>query len=331
MSNQTSVFASLPGIEVPVGEISRTLSNIWEADSSSGVSEFRASQMNLIVHFGKGTEGGEAREIFDTALRFSQRYPSRIIVLCPEDHSREETLLTTKLFSECYIGKSGRDRSCVEAIILAYPAEGKDFLENQVSILLETDLPTYYWQHHFQAARRVTDYGFFLNIARRVVFDSRREEPDVREIAWPRPEIIRDLAYAGLLPVRQSVGQFLSGFSPAELISGLRKVEAVHAAGSEAEAFAILQWVEAALEDCAARAGVPPMEAEFSCHSNGDRSEVALEVRFEYNDDRFFRWKAHRDMDFAEIDADFGRGKIHLPTTLKRLRPEAALAEAFFF
>jgi len=328
MGGQKSIFGMLPGIEVPVAEISRTLSNIWEADSASGPSEFRASQMNLILHFGKGTQAEEAREIFEVALRFSQRYPSRIVALCPEDHSQAETLLTSKIFSECYIGKSGRDRSCVEAIVLAYPTEGKSFLENQVSILLEPDLPTYYWQHHFQAAGRVKDYGFFLNIARRVVFDSRRESSDVREIEWPRPEIVRDLAYARLLPVRQSIGQFLSGFAPEELATGLQKVNVCHTAEMEAESCALLGWIRNALEKCA-QEGLSP-DVKLGC-SKGCKNDYDMEVRFTYEDGRFFCWYSHWEQKSAEIEADFGRGRIHLPAALKLLRPEAALAEAFFF
>jgi hypothetical protein len=331
MTTSSSIFGSLPGVEIAVGEVSSTLSHIWETDSPSGPSEFRASQMNLILHFGKGTEPGEAREIFETTLRFSQRYPSRIIVLCPEDHSREETLLTSKLFSECYIGKSGRDRACVEAIILAYPAEGKDFLENQVSILLETDLPTYYWQHHFQTAQRVTDYGFFLKIARRVVYDSRRELAEVREIEWPRPEIVRDLAYASLLPVRQSIAQFLSGFAPEELVRGLQQVEVCHSGASEAEACTLLQWVRDALERCAAQSDAGELAARFTCCPEGEAQPFVLEIRFAYEDQRFFRWQARHELKIAVIEADFGRGLISIPTTLKLLRPEAALAEAFFF
>lgn len=333
MSERLSIFAALPGIEIPVADISQTLSQIWEVPSSDlsvSPSEFRATQMNLVIHFGMGTEEAEAVEIFDTALRFSQRYPSRILVLCAEDRSREETLLTSKLFSECYIGKSGRDRSCCEAIILAYPTAGRSFLENQVSILLETDLPTYYWQHRFQATRRLTDYRFFLEVSRRIVYDSRREGPEVRELDWPRPEIVRDLAAATLLPVRQAVGQFLSGFDPRELVHGLTRVRVCRSEGATAEAIILLEWVRDSLAACA-RLSERILGAEFECCPSRQSEGWALEIHFDYEDDRFFRWTAHRETNIAEIDADLGRGNIHLPTTLKLFKPEAALAEALFF
>lgn len=333
MNTQSSIFAALPGLEVPVADISPTLSHIWDVpsvDETVSPSEFRATQMNLIIHFGLGTVAEEAVATFNTALRFAQRYPSRIVVLCPEDRSREDTILTSKLFSECYIGKSGRDRSCCEAIILAYPAEGRTFLESQVSVLLETDLPTYYWQHRFQASRRVTDYRFFLEIARRIVYDSRREEAGVREISWPKPEIVRDLACATLLPVRQAVGQFLSGFAPAALATGLSAVRICRSEAAQAEAVCLLDWVRDCLFECAAAAGCE-LEASFQCCPSGRSEGYALEIHFDYRDDRFFRWIAHRETRIAEIDADLGHGKIHLPTALKLLPPENALAEALFF
>lgn len=333
MTKHSSIFATLPGIEVPVADISKTLSQIWDVPSSDlsvNPSEFRATQMNLIIHFGLGTEETEAVEVFETALRFAQRYPSRIILLCPEDRSREETLLTSKLFSECYIGKTGRDRSCCEAIILAYPAEGRSFLENQVSILLETDLPTYYWQHRFQASRRLTDYRFFLEVSRRVIYDSRREGLAVRKIAWPKPEVVRDLASASLLPVRQAVGQFLSGFNPRELACGLEQVRVCRSKTAEAEAIILMEWVRESMASCARVAGCE-LEAEFECCPSEQSEGYALEIHFAYNDHRFFRWTAHRETKIAEIDADLGRGNVHLPTTLKLFKPEAALAEALFF
>jgi hypothetical protein len=330
----SSIFANLPGIEVPVADIASTLSDIWEmpfADFSVVPSEFRATQMNLILHFGLGTEAAEAREIFEVALRFSQRYPSRIIVLCPEDRAREGMLMSAKLFSECYIGKSGRDRSCCEAIILAYPLDERGFLENQVSILLDSDLPTYYWQHHFEAPECLTNYGFFLNISRRVVFDSRREASEVRNIQWPKPEMVRDLASAAILPIRQAVGQFLSGFSPRELASGLKVARVCHSDASAAEAACLLEWVRSCLTACRVKMEDGSGEAEFTTCRSEKRDGFVLEIHFDYDDARFFRWVAHRESKIAEIDADFGRGPTHLPTKLKFFSAEAALAEAFFF
>lgn len=325
------IFTTLPGIEIPVADIPGTLARIWETPDDgpyASPSEFRASQMNLIVHFGQATDTREAGEVFATALRFSQRYPSRIILLCPESRPRGDVLLSTKLFSECYIGKSGRDRSCCESIALSYPVEEREYLENQVSILLETDLPTQYWVHRFHSLEKVTDYSFFLNIAKRVVFDSACETDGEHAVHWPRPETVRDLAFARLLPVRQSIGQFLSRFAPQELVNGLTSVEVEADRSLEAEARCLRSWIEDRLKACT------PPEKPLRINSRSRIRKTGSQhcsVRLHYSDDRYFHWQTHPESETADIDANLGSVRIRLPISFKFLRPENALAEALFF
>ncbi len=333
MSASTSQFAALPGQEIPVGEIPAALANMWETGPSekSSPSEFRASQLNMIVHFGKDTVPDEAAEIFETAIRFSRRYPSRVIVLCPEDHSRGDRLITAKLFAECHIGKNGRDRSCCEAVMLAYPPAGKNFLENQVSILLDNDLPTYYRIHHFNRARKLADYGFFLKVARRVVYDSACEGLEIGKVEWPKPEAVRDLAHARLLPVRQSVGQFLSAFAPDLLARDLRAVRIAHTKDLGAEARCLGRWLSERLAHCQPGNKTPPPAPDYTASSNKGGDAVGLEIRLDYPDERHFRWTARDGFRCAETEADFGHGPVRLAGAAKLLPPETALAEAFFF
>ena len=333
MSANTSQFALLPGQEIPVGDIPAALANMWETGPGEKTqpSEFRASQLNMILHFGMDSVPDEAADIFETAIRFSRRYPSRLIVLCPEDHSRGDRLITAKLFAECHIGKNGRDRSCCEAVILAYPQAGKGFLENQVSILLDNDLPTYYRIHHFNRARKLADYGFFLKVARRVVYDSACEEPEIGKVDWPKPEAVRDLAHARLLPVRQSVGQFLSAFDPERLAGGLSAVRVRHAPDLEAEARCLGRWLSARLAACLPGDSTKPPAAKLSPAPGRGKEATGLEIRLEYPDQRHFRWRAPAGFRCAEIEADYGHGPVRLTGAAKLLPPENALAEAFFF
>ena len=53
------------------------------------------------------------------------------------------------------------------------------------------------------------------------MFDSSIAPSDSWTYPWPQPEAVRDLVYARLLPVRQSIGQFLSAFAPESLVRGL--------------------------------------------------------------------------------------------------------------
>ena len=53
--------------------------------------------------------------------------------------------MRAKLYSQCYLGGSRRDMSCTEALVLAYPQETRGFVSDQVSTLIDPDLPLYYW------------------------------------------------------------------------------------------------------------------------------------------------------------------------------------------
>ena len=42
----------LPGLDLPVGEVTDRLELMWESDTLDSPSAFRASQMNVVLHFG---------------------------------------------------------------------------------------------------------------------------------------------------------------------------------------------------------------------------------------------------------------------------------------
>ena len=98
---------TLPGIDLPVGDVSRDLSKMWDGHAENALTEFRASQMNLILHFGRKVDFEDAKKRFEVAVRFAQRYPSRIIVLCP--FIEEGQAMRAKLYSQCFIGDSPRN------------------------------------------------------------------------------------------------------------------------------------------------------------------------------------------------------------------------------
>jgi hypothetical protein len=107
----------LPGLDLPVGEVTERLARMWESEATGSPSAFRASQMNVVIHFGWGVTAEEAQERFDALLTFAQRYPSRIIVLCTS-HTITDGSMPAKLFSQCYIGESHREMCCCEALLL---------------------------------------------------------------------------------------------------------------------------------------------------------------------------------------------------------------------
>ena len=75
-----TIFEVLPGMEVPVDGISRSFAKLW---ADTAVSEQKAMQLNLVVHLGFGTTAPDALDQFQVAVRLAQRYPCRVVFLCP--------------------------------------------------------------------------------------------------------------------------------------------------------------------------------------------------------------------------------------------------------
>ena len=328
-----AIFDALPGIEVPVGSIAKSLAQMWTDNAAGGrpapeADDAKATQVNFVLHLGLNTTPEDAARQFDTVVKFSRRYPSRIVVLCPLLADVPAPIMRAKIFGECFLGKSKSDKRCVEFVMLSYSKSARPFLENQVSISLSTDLPLYYWAHRFSASGRLADYRYLLSQAKRVLIDSAIAPPDALTYPWPNPTATRDLVYCRLLPVRQSMGQFLAVYEPAVLAEGLKSVTVSHEPKLAAEARVLLGWLRRRLVACGLKADDVPFEtAEVP---RGEKFSLA--VRCEYADPkRFFRWHGDLATGNALFDADFGSGRTTLPAAVSLLAPEAALSEAMFF
>ena len=325
-----SVFEALPGIEVPVGGMRRALERIWESDAPAGAgapSEFRAAQLNLVLHLGLPTTPEDAVAQFALALRFAQDHPCRAIALVPLADAPAGSPMRAKLYSQCYLGGARRDMSCTEALVLAYPQETRGFVSDQVSTLIDPDLPLYYWAHRFSACRKIADYQYLLRAARRFVFDSAIVPEEALAFSWPRPESVRDLAAARLLHVRQLLGQHLAGYALQRLVGGLQRVAVRATPGLRAEARTLLAWARAALLRCGESAGA----AQFAQETLAREGPPELELEFGYEAGRYFRWRADFAMGAAGFDADLGNGRELHCAPVKLAAPEIALGEALLF
>jgi len=325
-----AIFNSLPGIEVPVGSISKSLSKMWADTAASGgpapaSDDTKATQVNFVLHLGLKTTSEDAVAQFQTAVRFSHRYPSRVVVLCPLRDDKGVNDIRAKVYGECFLGKSKGDTRCCEFVILSYPLSAREFLESQVSICLSTDLPLYYWAHRFTESVKLADYRYLLTRARRVLLDSAIAPADALTYAWPRPEAVRDLVYARLLPVRQSLGQFLSRYPMPALCGGLKTVTLAHGSALTAEARGLLSWLQDRIgqggENC----------AEFKLNAPADLAATALTLNFTYADAKSFAWHGDTGTGAAVFSADFGTGRTELHAAVSLLPPENALSEAMFF
>lgn len=324
-----SIIDALPGLTLPVSEVTARLGRMWageDPEAEAGApSRFRASQMNLILHFGLQTSAADARARFEEAIRFSQRYPSRIIVLCPEKGEPQgNRFMEGKLFAQCYIDFAPRSMCCCEALMLAYPVGEKGYLENQVSIWLENDLPVCHWFHRVPAERIRSHYFGFLRSMRKIIFDGSAGAEAYRDIPWEQPGRVADLAHARMLPVRQTLGQYLSAFDPQLLVEKTDCVEIEYPASLSGEAASLRQWLSDAFRlaggdavdfDLLEREQQPDIHVRFK----GVKNKLALEASLAAGDGRGWIESA--------LSGAFGRQSLNFHL----LSPEAALSEAIFF
>jgi hypothetical protein len=323
-------FDLLPGIEVPLDALATSVARMWEDTAARGgvapaSEDAKAMQVNFVLHLGFKTTPEDGVAQFRTVLRFSERYPSRVVVLCPMHEDRGRTEMRAKVYGECFLGKSKDDTRCVEFVLLNYPMAARARLEDQVSVCLSTDLPLYYWAHRFSESSRLADYRYLLTRAKRVLVDSGTSPADCLTYPWPNPGALRDLVYSRLLPVRQTVGQFLARYEPAVLVAGLQRVTIEHAPSLGAEACISIGWLRRRLAACGAHVDTIRFDNEIV-------AERSLGIRFAYADEaKYFRWRGDLTTKHAAFDANFGSGRATLPAPVSLLTPEAALGEAMFF
>jgi hypothetical protein len=327
-----AIFDALPGIEVPVAAISKSLGEMWTQGAADGrptldADDAKATQVNFVLHLGLNTTAEDAAAQFAVIEKFSRRTPSRIVVLCPLHADVPAPEMRAKIFGECFFGKSKSDKRCVEFVNQSYSRSARPYLENQVSTCLSTDLPLYYWAHRFSASGRLADYRYLLNRAKRVMIDSSSAPPDALTYPWPNPSATRDLVYSRLLPVRQTIGQFLAAYAPAALVDGIRTVTVSHDEARAAEGRVTLSWLRRRLAAC----GAPLDAVEFKLAAL-DPKAGSLGVRFAYGEaSHYFRWSGDLATGQALFEADLGNGKTTLAAAVSLLRPENALSEAMFF
>ncbi len=330
----SAIFDALPGIEVPVGAISKSLAGMWTDAAASGepapaADDAKATQVNVVLHLGLNTTAEDAAAQFHTVEEFSKRYPSRIVVLCPQQSEEPNaTDMRAKIYGECFLGKSKSDKRCVEFVLLSYPRAARPFLESQVSTCLSTDLPLYYWAHRFSSSGRLADYHYLLSRAKRVLIDSAIAPADAFTYPWPNPNGLRDLVYSRLLPVRQTIGQFLAVYDPKRLADGLRDVTVGHVENLTAEGHVMLAWLRRRLANC----GAPVDTVRFATAPLTADAGGSLAARFTYADKaKTFRWTGDFVSNQASFEANLGNGRAQLAAAVSLLPPENALGEAMFF
>ena len=322
---------SFPGLDLPVSEVISRLESMWHSDTLGASSAFRASQMNVVLHFGWKVTEPQARERFEALLAFAQRYPCRIIVLCPT-RSILDGSMRAKLFSQCFIGDSHREMCCCEALFLGYQPDGCGYLGNQVSVWLEPDLPVYHWYCGVSSSRIEQYFRTLLVGVRRTIFDSSYEEEDLTLLDWPDPHRLEDLANARLLPFRQAIGQYLSSFASEDLRCCLKKVTLSHIDAMRGEAQQLMHWIKGCLASCRSpeEAGAIPIQYQIERIADLG-AEESLSLNFNYSDSREFKWRKLIDGPMGEIESSIGGKLEKILTRIEPLSAHQMIAEALFF
>ena len=326
------IFANLPGISMPVTEVARQIAAMWrEEDQEHDLSNAHALQMNLIIHFGLDTSPKEGQKIFEVAIQFSQRYPCRIIVLCPENPTGEEIALDAKLYSQCFLSKDLRDQCCCEALILGYGTNEATFLEDQLSVWLASDLPVYHWLHRASVELLDTYCKSFLMKAKKVVLDSAVDSHGYEALTYLEAGILSDLANARTARLRQSLGQFLSATTPRKLIENLNEVTVSSQPKAKAEAQRLLAWQEDRLRKCSQRAEVVLGKTVFQLIDLPEGDVNVIESNWTYGETRRLSWKLPKGNDLAWVEIITNGQTREYPLRGDPYKPEKALSEACFF
>lgn len=319
----SEVLAALPGADVSVRSALGTVEQAWAAEGNDVV---RASQLNLVLLLGPEVPPDEAAVLFDQAVAFARRHPSRLVVLAQRPGDGAEAP-EAKAHVACFLDPSRRDKRCCEALMLAHGGHSPA-LESLLSTWTEADLPSHLWCHRM-SPESLRPWLPLAGRFNRVVADRSVEGDAFFELPWPRPEAVRDLAFARCLPVRQALGQFLSGHAPADLVRGLRSVTVAHGIGRRGEAHGLLRWMRSGLEACAGQAG-QPLGASFAL-ADGCRGGACLSVEWTYDNGNHFAWSHDADGARSSVALDYAASHRTFDLAVPFAGPEMTLGEALFF
>ena len=79
------IFEALPGLEVPVGGIGRSLARMWADEAAGGrpapeAEDAKATQVNFVLHLGFNTDAADAARQFATV----EQIGGTAVYLCSE-------------------------------------------------------------------------------------------------------------------------------------------------------------------------------------------------------------------------------------------------------
>lgn len=321
-----SLFDVMPGSRMDIRTVSANLSEMWKMQDVDETLA-RASQMNVILHFGLDMEQDMARKYFEGVLRLGQKFPCRILALCPYRIDESRPLLEAKLFCQCELKAGLHHNAACEAIMLGYAISHEHYLENQLSIWLENDLPTYYWVNHLLEDVLSPKDLPIMKFAARTIYDSGQAPHLYRNIYGKDVGQTADLGWYRTLPIRQPLGQFFSGYRCSELTEALEGVEVRHQSHVHFEAQHVLNWLEHALQGCSKL----PLKVKFSLQELPPHEGMTLSIKFNFTNGKEFGFTYNEDTHQAQISASLYGSKFNQVFEIHEQSLEETLQAALFF
>lgn len=290
-AQQTNLFELLPGIEIPLSDISSTLANLWKGemeDKNTKNNIFHACQMNLILHFGETINTETALTNFWNAIHFSQIRPSRIIVLCPLENTAP-TPSKAKLFAQCFIGASLDERCCCEAIIFNYQAKQIHILDHQIANWIDCDLPVNYWPQRLSIQYIMDSCLKFTTQCRNIIYEASTENAHFPDIPWPKNVILKDITAANILPIKQTLGALLSTYSPETITQDLQSIDISSSPELTHLATSIQAWQRKCILTSLTNSSQIILFTEET-HNTASNKAAIIQCKWTYSNTKSFTW-----------------------------------------
>ncbi len=262
MSAQTTPGVTPDGILKELAALWVSMAKDKGGDAEHGV--LRACSMTLVV---LAEESDDVGEIGSTVAELMQEFPSRAILV---RLSREQTALSARVYSQCWMPFGQRRQICCEQIEIVAPEKGWGDLPPLLAPLTVPDLPAILWD---RTSRLPDATGF----ATKSIIDSERfgSAEVLKRLAPER--IYGDLAWTRLTQWRGLIAQLFENRAHLEFLPRITAIEIGHTGeGVPVSGYYLGAWLQA---------GIP--QAKVVWHREERGSACVGSVRLVYPEGEF--------------------------------------------
>lgn len=217
------------GQPVELGQISRALTNLWEAEAGA---KSRASLVNFVL-YGEGTDALEANNLI--IFEFTRAHACRAILMANVPGSTERRVQAW-INAHCHFSRAGGKQICCEQITFIVEETAYELLGNVLLANLDSDLPLYLWWQPELPATPPTQLWHWVD---RLIFDSQVWQDTAEQARRLRhtlkchsPRLVPcDLNWTRSLHLRQATAQMFDNPEALRLLPGIDRLVCTHAPG----------------------------------------------------------------------------------------------------